>query len=83
MNFKLSNSYIVQFPIFMASYFITEILIKLPVAKVQMTHIQLSKAQSGLPGSATDLLGTTSELSGRPWPITLNWGLNHFVSLPC
>lgn len=82
MNLKLSNSYIVQFPIFMASYFITEILIKLLVAKVQMTHIQLSKARSGLPGSATDLLGT-SELSGRPWPITLNWGLNHLVSLPC
>lgn len=81
-NLKLSNSYIVQFPIFMASYFITEILIKLPVPKVQVAHIQLSRAQSGPPGSATALLGTMSELSGRPWPTMLNWGLNHLVSLP-
>lgn len=68
--------------IFLASDFITKILIKLPMTKMLVSPMQLCRAQSGPPDPATALQGTLSEQSGRPLPTVLIWGLNQLVSLP-
>lgn len=60
-----------------------EILIKILVLKLQVTHMQLCGAQSDPPDPNRALLDTLSEQSeGLGHHTQFNWGLNQFVSLP-